>query len=200
MGLTQILEQPYQNPKFPSEAFFEGLLWRVISPSTQIIWWPITYSWKALWVSYLTQFVSPHSEFGRRSYAHFRKICPAGNAFSSERFYCSPASFFFLSVGPFFSKGLYYFLDTIIQFPSLKKHFPLSKTLSKPQGSSRWKMELGWMVAIDFFTNFVWFLKIKVWGSFILDHSFFQGAQSKGFQGFSNTQKNPISILAWVLA
>ena len=38
MGLTQILEQPYQNPKFPSEAFFEGLLWRVISPSTQIIW------------------------------------------------------------------------------------------------------------------------------------------------------------------
>ncbi|KAG5609606.1 hypothetical protein H5410_020887 [Solanum commersonii] len=43
-------------------------------------------------------------------------------------------------------------------------------------------MELGWMVAIDFFTNFVWFLKIKVWGSFILDYSFFQGAQSKGFQ------------------
>ena len=37
MGLTQILEQPYQNPKFPSEAFFEGLLWRVISPRTQII-------------------------------------------------------------------------------------------------------------------------------------------------------------------
>ena len=48
MGLTQILEQPYQNPKFPSEAFFEGLLWRVISPSTQIIGWSITYPWKAL--------------------------------------------------------------------------------------------------------------------------------------------------------
>ena len=48
MGLTQILEQPYQNPKFPSEAFFEGLLWRVIYSSTQIIGWPITYPWKSL--------------------------------------------------------------------------------------------------------------------------------------------------------
>ena len=130
MGLTQILEQPYQNPKFPSEAFFEGLLWRVISPSTQIIWWQIIYPWKALWVSYLTHFVSPHSEFGRRSYAHFRKVCPAENANSSSYFYCSllfTCLKFFLSVGPFFSKDLYYFLDTIIQFPSLKKkkHFPL---------------------------------------------------------------------------
>ena len=86
-------------------SLFEGLLWRVISPSTQIIGWPITYPWKALWVSYLTHFVSSHSEFGRRSYAHFRKICPTGKAIFSERFYCSPASFFFLSVGRFFSKG-----------------------------------------------------------------------------------------------
>ena len=76
-------------------SLFEGLLWRVISPSTQIIGWPLTYPWKALWVSYLMHFVSPHSEFGRRSYAHFRKICPAGKAISSNHFYCSPASFFF---------------------------------------------------------------------------------------------------------
>ena len=125
MGLTQILEQPYQNPKFPSEAFFEGLLWRVISPSTQIIWWPITYSWKSLWVSYLTHFVSPHSEFGRRSYAHFRKICPARNANFQWPKLLFTRLIFFLSVGRFFFQRAYVIsYIPLVQFLSLK-HIPL---------------------------------------------------------------------------
>ena len=123
MGLTRILEQPYQNPKFPSEAFFEGQLWRVISPSTQIIWWQIIYPWKALWVSYLTHFVSPHSEFGRRSYAHFRKVAPAENANSSKLGYCSPAWLLFIRLKifskcwTFFPNDIHYFLDTINSIP-----------------------------------------------------------------------------------
>jgi len=137
MGLTRILEQPYQNPKFPSEAFFEGLLWRVISPSTQIIWWQIIYPWKALWVSYLTHFVSPHSEFGRRSYAHFRKVRPAENANSSSYFYCSllfTRPIIFSKCWTILPNDLYYFLGTISSihfsktFPSLLKYFsPLKK-------------------------------------------------------------------------
>ena len=101
IGLTRILEQPYQNSKFPSEAFLEGLLWRVISFSTQSIGRPIIYPWKALWVSYPTHFVSPHLEFGGRSYVHFRKTCPCRIAISSERNHCSSRPIFFLSVGTF---------------------------------------------------------------------------------------------------
>jgi len=41
-----------------------------------------------------------------------------------------------------------------------------------------------------FLLQFSWVFNLEVWGSFILDHSFFQGAQSKGFQGLSNTPKS----------
>jgi len=131
MGLTQILEQPYQNPKFPSEAFFEGLLWRVISPSTQIIWWPIIYPWKALWVSYLTHFVSPHSEFGRRSYAHFRKICPAGNANFQWPKLLFTRLIFFSKCWTIFPKGICYFLYTISSIPISKTFLPYLDTRTR---------------------------------------------------------------------
>jgi len=61
-------------------------------------------------------------------------------------------------------------------------------------------MELGWMVAIDFFTNFVWFLKIKVWGLFIFDSFFNQRVNPKDFKSCSKKLKILILILAWVLA
>ena len=46
------------------------------------------------------------------------------------------------------------------------------------------------MVAADFFTNFVWFLKIKVWGLFIFDSFFNQRVNPKDFKSCSKTQ-NP---------
>jgi len=122
----------------------------------KLIGWPIIYPWKALWVIYLTHFVSPHSEFGRRSYSHFRKVCPAENANSSSRIYCSllfTRLNFFLSVGPFLPNDIYYFLYTISSFPSLKTFPSLLKYSLQLKKKKKWELGFGFK---SFFIYFLW--------------------------------------------